>query len=196
MGCDAVSPGEWFLASTVHHRRGTIHLVVWRRVTQHSGIFSWTAVRTSDLAWLLFLRELGSADCSGYSEQNTASGKMNVSVFLERKAWRHYAVGAPSSKTHCIGFTVCACRISLWVTWLDKIYWWNVPISTMILRVQSIHRRNWGGGVHHGYWELKFTKELGWKEGEESFDPVINIHTPLSRTPTPDARIVDWLHYS
>ena len=44
----------------------------------------------------------------------------------------------------------------------------------------------WGGGGGkdvHGYWELQFTKKSSEKEGEVWFEPVLNVHTPLSPHP-------------
>jgi hypothetical protein len=51
-----------------------------------------------------------------------------------------------------------------------------------------LHRRNLanniqgvgGGKVIHGYWELQFTKMSSEIEGEDWFEPLLNVHTPLS----------------
>ena len=61
--------------------------------------------------------------CIGYCDQNTASGKPDVSV-LGRKAWSHGTVGVPSSKLTAFGL-----RSLRAVTWARKISWPKISIK-------------------------------------------------------------------
>ena len=58
-----------------------------------------------------------------------------------------------------------------------KDMWWHWEGGTIIrMDIQADRKRNLRGKIDHWYQELQFTKESTYKDGEDWFEPALNIH--------------------